>query len=178
MAWRWVAEERACPLRGVQFHLGVRAREATENGDRAQTIVWRGPSPKAARIWRDRKCWCYARRRCFGIGWILSATRADRWLDFRDTCGMWAFEYHKSIMYADLQGESAQAAVHRWCDTLQGITGDRTQEPGAVRIGGDRNGMAVAVEADETILDKSKRTRMRATGRPKDRWLLGAVEEQ
>ena len=81
-------------------------------------------------------------------------------------------------MYADLQGESAQAAVHRWCDTLQGITGDRTQEPGAVRIGGDRNGMAVAVEADETILDKSKRTRMRAAGRPQRRWLRGAAEEQ
>ena len=50
MAWRWVGEGRACPLCGAQVHLGMRAREAAENGDRARTIVWRGPSPKAARV--------------------------------------------------------------------------------------------------------------------------------
>ena len=114
----------------------------------------------------------------FGIGRILSAPHAEHGVDFLDTCVMWAFEYHKPIMHAELQEAAAKTAAGRWRDTLQGITGDRMQGPGAVRIGGDRDGMEVVLEAGETINNKSNRTRMRAGGRPKQRWLWGAAEEQ
>ena len=88
---------------------------------------------------------------------------------------MWAIDYHKSIMNAELHGAAAHLAVDRWCGAPQGIDGDRLQESGAVQIGGGRGGAAVVVEAGETLLTKSTRTRMRAAGRPKKRWVQGAV---
>ena len=51
------------------------------------------------------------------------------------------------------------------------------QETGLVCIAGERGGAEVVVEADAAILYKSRRTRMRSTGRPKRRSMWGAVEE-
>ena len=47
--------------------------------------------------------------------------------------------------------------------------------PGAVDIGGQRNGVAVFVEVGETQINKAKRTQMRAAGRPQQRWHWGAA---
>ena len=105
----------------------------------------------------------------------MLTTHAGRWADFLDTCAVGEFEYPKSTTYALLDGGASQHVVDRWRDALQEIAGDRAQEPGSVRIGGERGGVAVFVEADETIRNRRKRTRMRAVGRPKKRWIPGAV---
>ena len=74
-------------------------------------------------------------------------------------------EHHKSTMYAEMPREAAQTTVGRWRDKLQGIAGDRTRDIGAARIGGERDEAAVVVVEEETILKKTKSTRMRAAGR-------------
>ena len=49
MAWRLVDAVRAPPLCGSVSQLGARPGEAASDGDRAQAISRRFPSPKAAR---------------------------------------------------------------------------------------------------------------------------------
>ena len=51
------------------------------------------------------------------------------------------------------------------------------QDHGVVRIGRERDELEVGVDADATLLNKRKYARMRAVGRPKRRWLPGAVVE-
>ena len=51
----------------------------------------------------------------------------------------------------------------------------RMGDPGAVAFGGQRDGVAVVVEVDATQLNKAKRTQVRVAGRPRKRWIRGAV---
>ena len=75
-------------------------------------------------------------------------THAGHWMDFLDAYVMWELEYPKAIIYADIEGSAAHAAVDRWCSTLQQIVGGRMAEPGVVAIGGQRGGVAVVVEVE------------------------------
>ena len=61
-------------------------------------------------------------------------------MDILDTCVMWALDYPKSIMNAEMHRAAAHLAVGRWRGAPQGIDGDRMQESGVVQIGGGRGG--------------------------------------
>ena len=81
-SWRWVEEPRIPPFCGARHLLGVRSRSDTGDGGPSQTLMRRGPIPKADSEGRGRKFWRFDRARCFGMGGILSATHADRWMAF------------------------------------------------------------------------------------------------
>ena len=88
----------------------------------------------------------------------MSATHAEDGADLLGTCVMSASEYRKPIMCEVLKGDASLPAADRRCDTNQ-------------RIDRDRDGAEVVVKEDETILNKGKRTRLRAAGRPQKSWM-------
>ena len=165
-------------MRGARLHLGVRSRSATGDGDPSQTIVWRGPIPKASRAGRARKCRRCARAMFFGTWGHFVCDARGSLGGFLGACVMWAIEYPKAIRNAELEGSAAHTAVDKCCNTLQKIVGAPMAEPGVVAIGGKRVGVAVVVEVEETLLNKAERTQMRVACRPRQRRTWGAAEEQ
>jgi len=167
MAWGWVRRAVVCPTCQSNFHLGLKARHSG-----LQSLTWRGPSPKRARSGLVRKCWCYARTVSVAGDGILANVYLASWLDFLDVCAMWATDYPKSTMYAELR-EGHNATVDRWCDLLQQVAAARMEDTDVVQLGGEGR----VVEIDESVLNKKKRTHMNVAPRPTTRWLWGAVEE-
>ena len=166
-SWRWIHSAISCPVCESGFHLGLRTKRAGH-----VSLVWRGPSPKAAREGRARKCWCYARVRSVAGAGVLRAVHMSNWLDFLGVSVMWSCDYPKSIMGIELKGGGHQT-IDRWCEMLQVVAAERMAQPGVVELGG----FGAVVELGETLLNRTKTTRLILPARNQQRWLWGAVEE-
>ena len=113
MAWGWIRRSVQRPTCNAPFHLGIRTRHSG-----LQSVVWRGPSPKQARVGHALRCWCYGRQRSVGGEGIMSTITLPNWMDFLDTACMWANDYPKAIMYSEIKG-GANKVIDMWCSTLQ-----------------------------------------------------------
>ena len=138
MGLSWIRPSLSCPVCGSQFHLGIKTRRGG-----TESLVWRGPSPKQARIGNVRKCWCYGRQRSVALGSILETVCLDNWLDFLDVCMMWSCDYPKAVMCSELKGGSHQS-IDRWCTMLQREAATKMAQPNAIILGGQ--GVVVEVE--------------------------------
>ena len=165
---------RLFPLRSARFRLGVRSRSATGDGGPSQTIVWRGPSPKVTREGRERKCRRYASARCFGGGGFFCDARGSMGGLFGRMCNV-----GDRVSQGDsIRGDPWISGAHRGGQMVRRDASDswgRMDEPGAVEIGGQRNGVAVDGVVGETLLSEAERTQIRVAGRLPKRWIWGDV---